>query len=392
MAKRSSLTNFISLLIGIALSSDNWSFLLFLREFGTKPVMLILYLYLLAILVFEKKIIINKKGTLFSLIFILLIFFSIKLNGLIILNQSVLFISSILIISCFNRNLILNPKLIVYSLLFTHVFFFIGDVFIDINFFRDQLTFVDNINPKPRGLFSEHSYASMVLAISPFFINKKFILFKIAIHILVLYTIIFTLDSGTGLITYLCALFVNIIFNYKFHLKYGIFTFLPFLLITCLTLVLLIQTRLNINYNESNATRLLIPYFLIGSFTDNFYLGVGIGGQLNYLKLFAYGELIQLTEFQNSLYDKNINRFNSFNLYVRLISSFGLIGVFVSLKLLNFINSGFKLIQKNMELSMLSVLALISSLSNDSFNNPYLIIVIILVSINSQKEKNAFFK
>ena len=107
-------------------------------------------------------------------------------------------------------------------------------------------------------------------------------------------------NSGTGILSLILS---STLFLYRF-LKSGKKKTLRLIMITIIvipiTILIINSNRFSISYNESNATRLLIPYNLVYSGTENYFLGIGINGQLQYLIENNYSELSFLSEFKNN--------------------------------------------------------------------------------------------
>lgn len=364
----------VSILLGISLISDNWTFGLPLREFGTKPLLMFLSFFSLISIKKHKLKLSNLETTLILSFIFFSTLYSIYLNGSTSLKQIFLFVFVILFVF-FQNKIFIDEKILVITFLLLHLIFFTFDFLIDINLLRSFLTFTINANPKPRGLFSEHSWSSMILGILPLiFVKKRF--FFIFTLLAISYVIIFQIDSGTGLISILFSLciFIFDLIKNKF-LKVNSFYTLIILIISFLILFLFFSERFSIDYNESNATRLLVPFYLIKSGFNNFFFGVGINGQFDYLSKNSFSELSFLSEFMNAENGNTEVRFNSFNLFIRLWSSFGILSFILFYYILKVM---FWALFQNKYILIILLCALVSTFSNDSFNNPYLILLITL--------------
>lgn len=363
---------FFSIIIGIFLTTDNWTFGLPLRELGTKPVLLFLTIFSIAPLnKYSVKLSNNFKFLAFLLILIISTY-SVFLNGSSSLKQVSLlfFVFSSLF---FLNKPFLHEKSIVLALLVVHSFFFVIDIFGELNSFRSLITYTINNNPKPRGLFSEHSWASMILGAIPLIFLNNIFKFSISFFLVSWIIISFT-DSGTGLFTVLLSATFFIIIrikeslvklNWTYLILFGLGLFFLF--------IITFSNRFSVDYSESNAIRLLTPFYLLKSGFQNFCFGVGIGGQLNYLSMNSFSELSILSEFSNAELGNTESRFNSFNLFIRIWSSFGLL----SFPIFMFLGKAFYWsLTQNKYIVIISLYALVSAFSNDSFNNSFIVLLI----------------
>ncbi len=361
-----------SIIIGIFLTTDNWTFGLPLRELGTKPVLLFLTIFSIVPLnKFSVKL--SNNFRFFALLLISIISaYSVLLNGSSSLKQVALLLFVFLSLFFINKPF-LHEKSIVVTLLIVHICFFLIDIFGELNAFRSLLTYTINDNPKPRGLFSEHSWASMILGAIPLIFINNFFRFSIS-FIIVSYFIISFTDSGTGLFTVLLSITFFILKSIKKNFaKINWIYLLSFGLGVLFILLIIFSNRFSVDYSESNAIRLLTPFYLLKSGFQNFCFGVGIGGQLNFLSKNSFTELSILSEFSNAEMGNTESRFNSFNLFIRIWSSFGLL----SLPIFIFFGKAFYWsLSQNKYIVIISLYALISAFSNDSFNNPFLVLLI----------------
>ena len=366
-----SIVNLCTLLISIFLLSDNWKIGATLREFGTKPVLGILTVILLIEFIQKKTLNVKVRNLLIlGSIFFVTLFWLIS-DNFISLNQSILFLLSSAVV-LFGLGQKINIHQIVKRLFVLHLSIFTIDIFFDISFLNDLISDVHNSNPKPRGLYTEHSWGCLVLGLSPLAFQEKRIIF----YFLFAYTFFINalyLVSGTGILSSLICGFLYLSQTKDFNSISFRRLIIPIFLISAI-LFFGFSNRFDPNYNESNATRLLIPFYLLSSGLENYGLGIGLNGQVNFLVENYYSLLSFLSEFRNVAYNTNNNRFNSFNLYVRLWSSFGIFGLLISVLILKKL---IKLILKsNWSIRALAAIALLSSLSNDSFNNSFLILIL----------------
>lgn len=383
MAINNSKFTLVNLCLGISMVTDHWGIGRSLRELGTKPLLLIFVIFLIAnFLLIKKKITFNKNYLKILIISLVLCLSSVYMNGAYAINQSILLLFVISTLSLEQENNI-NPKRIMEVFLIGHIFFLSSDFIFDISNFRNNVIGLIKFSSNERGLFSEHSWSAMIIGALPIYYLGKPLKFYF-IFLTALFYVIFLVNSGTGIL----ALFLSgFLFFYRF-LKSGKKMSLRLIMIITIVITTVTLTinsnRFSISYNESNATRLLIPYNLIYSGLENYFLGVGINGQLQYLIENSYSELSFLSEFQNNVIGNANNRFNSFSLYLRLWSSFGILGMLISYRILLMIHKN--LFNPDNLIVLLSVLALISTLSNDSFNNVYLILLILAIKIKKTRK------
>lgn len=368
-----SIVSLSTALISFSLLSDNWKIGATLREFGTKPVLGILTVLLL-IQFIQLKSLKAKVRNLFVLgLIFLLILFWLYSDNFISLNQSILLLLSSTII-LFGIGQEINIHQIVKRLFVFHLSIFTIDIFFDISFLNDLISDVNNTNPKPRGLYTEHSWGCLILGLCPLAFQEKRIIF----YILFAYTFFVNalyIVSGTGILSSLICGFLYLSQTKDLNSISFRRLIIPIFLIFTI-IIFGFSNRFDPTYNESNATRLLIPFYLLSSGLENYGLGIGLNGQVDFLVENYYSSLSFLSEFRNVAYNTNNNRFNSFNLYVRLWSSFGIFGLFLSVLILRKL---IKLILKNnWSIRALAAIALLSSLSNDSFNNSFLILILAL--------------
>jgi hypothetical protein len=213
----------------------------------------------------------------------------------------------------------------------------------------------------------------MILGAIPLIFINNFFRFSIS-FIIVSYFIISFTDSGTGLFTVLLSITFFILKSIKKNFaKINWIYLLSFGLGVLFILLIIFSNRFSVDYSESNAIRLLTPFYLLKSGFQNFCFGVGIGGQLNFLSKNSFTELSILSEFSNAEMGNTESRFNSFNLFIRIWSSFGLL----SLPIFIFFGKAFYWsLSQNKYIVIISLYALISAFSNDSFNNPFLVLLI----------------
>lgn len=354
--------------------TDHWGPGISLRELGTKPFLFILFLFILVKFIFGNRTIsFNKNYFTILIILIVLCVHSVGMNGTIAINQSILLIFVFAVLSV-NQIGNINPSRVINVFLIGHLFFLSLDLVFDLSYFRNIITEVINLNPNARGLFTEHSWSAMIVGALPLYYLNKPSKFYAVFLFSSLYVIILV-NSGTGIASLLLSAFL---FLYGFMNK-GKLKFFRILLAIFVGISIIALTfnsnRFSIDYNESNATRLLIPFYLAPSGLENYCLGVGINGQLQYLIENNYSGLSFLNEFENAAKGLVSHRFNSFNLYIRLWSSFGILGLLFSIGIIQIVMKN--LFSKDNQIVILSLITLISTLSNDSFNNVFLILLII---------------
>jgi hypothetical protein len=253
---------------------------------------------------------------------------------------------------------------VIYRFVILHLIIFSYDYFFGLEDVRTLLTFVENSNPKPRGFFSEHSWSALVLSQAPFVIRRRWL--RVIVYVLVLFWLS-KLDSATGFLGF----FVTFLFTVHSRIQ----TFNPWIKTSALLIIVVVVSmvfsyRFSVDYNMSNATRILIPFYLFHGFLDNPIFGLGLDNGLLYLIQYHSYDLTLLNEFRNYLEDEAGGRFNSFNLFLRLTVAYGILGlIFSSFLVRRLFGSSNK---------VLLCLALLTALSNDSFNNIYLFLVFLI--------------
>ena len=380
------------ILLSVSLLTDNFKPFLILREFGTKPFVLVLLVGLfLNVKTYSTSFI--RLGLFILLFFILILirdvyridFEYLKQYLLIFTICSIVYAYSIANYSIdFYRVLQLAVILHIIILIFEYLFAFLP--------FRSELNFVEYEGGKLHGYFSEPSWSSFFISIAPFLFqkNKYFFVFT---YIFALVNYI-TVDSGTGIAVLVIGTLILILrqinFNLSAILKIKTFFILSIIVLIGYLIFPFLANRFSTEYNESNATRILIPLTFIDiNYFHKFFWGVGIGKMGLILKNDYSTALINLSEFNDFLNDNSKGRFNSFNLYLRTIYEFGLFYIFI---LLFFMNRFFKckirpIVNYASRYNFLFIPLIISTMSNDSYNNPYLIMFLIMIGKEYVKRK-----